>query len=68
MEQPIHELYFKDTSTIALPHTESGANDVDISVEIPQTESKVRTAEKIKYYLGIIYFLVLIFLTIKLVS
>jgi len=68
MEQPIHELYFKDTSTLVIPNTESGVNNVDISIEIPQTESKVRTAEKIKYYLGIVYFLVLTFLTIKLVS
>ncbi|GBD90507.1 hypothetical protein BMS3Abin04_01224 [bacterium BMS3Abin04] len=68
MEQTMHELYFKNSSTIALPKVESEAGNLDLSAEIIQTENKVRTAEKIKYYLGIVYFIVLTFLTIKLVS
>lgn len=68
MEQTMHELYFKNSSTIALPKVESEAGNLDLSAEIIQTENKVRTAEKIKYYLGIAYFIVLTFLTIKLVS
>ena len=64
----MHDLYFKNSSTIALPKVESEAGNLDLSAEIIQTENKVRTAEKIKYYLGIAYFIVLTFLTIKLVS
>lgn len=64
----MHELYFKDTSTIAHQNKEVELYKIEPDVVITRIENKAETAAKIKYYLGIVYFLVLTFLTIKLLS